>query len=224
MRTLTEIKNELVQAQNEYNNAQQKLNAKKNALVNPYEWKQFTVGLVVFVFPLAVGFMYIEWNYGVLYTPNWQLEVENYNCFKKIISFIFTPIAIVLFSSIFAFNLQFFVGQLLELFSPNKNREPIIWLGLWFINLFFSKKTHDRMRKIETNDFTNEPELFCFYTEMQERQQLYEERKTEYEDALNDLKKRAALFISSCEDEEVRGFLEQMKEDCEDCEDREEDE
>lgn len=63
------------------------------------------------------------------------------------------------------------------------------------------------MRRIEANDFSNEPELAHIFAELEEKKQAYEVLQAEYELAEQEFQQRVKTFINSCKDEEVREAL-----------------
>ena len=66
------------------------------------------------------------------------------------------------------------------------------------------------MNQILKNDFSNEPELERFVSELEEKKQTYDVIKTEYESVAQEFQQRKQAFINSCEDEEVREELNQL--------------
>jgi hypothetical protein len=198
MRSLKTITSEMKDVSGQKHLLADALHKSKIKITNPYDLKQLIYGVMIFALPLAVSLLWIEFNKGFILNPSWHHDP----LYQKIIIIILIPVAYLGFVIIIVFVCIAFVWLFInEVFGRKSN--PFYLLSYFF----FSKVTHARMRRIEENDFTNEPELAHLSAELEVKKQAYDALKAEYISAEQEIQQRTQAFINSCEDEEVKEFL-----------------
>jgi hypothetical protein len=191
MRSLKLITSDLKEVSGKKQSLEHNLRQRKRKITNPYDVRQLIYGVMIFALPLAV---WLSWIFFL--NTSWY----NNALYQKIIIIILIPVVSLGLSVFFVFVCITLVADLKKRFNP-------YYLLSYY---FFSKATHERMRRIESNDFSNEPELVHLSAELEEKKQTYEALKVEYETAEQEFHQRAQAFIESCEDEEVREELNQL--------------
>ncbi len=189
MRSLKTITSELKEVSEQKKIIENSFYESKRNITDPYGLRQFFYGMLI-AFPLAFWFSWLLWmerNYS-----SFQLEIENVSTLSVIIIYV-------------CYIFIIFMGVLILFEAVNIFLE--VNLFAWLSYFFFSKTTHQRINKIEANDFSNEPELAQIFAELEEKKLTYEALQNEYEIAEQEIQQRSQAFINSCQDKEVKEFL-----------------